>query len=243
MKIKLLICPWIFATEAGEECAIDSREREILMFLAVIIAWKGRKATNWLHYINNIFLFSKVANIALFLRADALVGIVYLLITLAITVIVPEPVYTGPEKVTYYQGSELFEELGKDRKSIFVIQFYTTWSPDCKHVTPVFAQLSERFSLPNLRFGKLDIGRWPKEAERFRVSAHPTSRQLPTICIFKDAKELKRRPIVNDKMRAVPFVFNEDNCIFEFDLLNVYKECLDRLSAKEKKEIESKKEK
>ncbi|VDK55603.1 unnamed protein product [Cylicostephanus goldi] len=102
------ICPWIFVTEAGEECAIDSREREILMFLAVIIAWKGRKATNWLHYINNIFLFSKVANIALFLRADALVGIVFLLITVAITVIVPEPVYTGPEKVTYYQGAELF---------------------------------------------------------------------------------------------------------------------------------------
>ncbi|VDM84743.1 unnamed protein product, partial [Strongylus vulgaris] len=197
------------------------------MFLAVIIAWKGRKATNWLHYINNVFLFSKVANIALFLRADPLVGIIYLLITAgklylgmtsslimilafsAITVIVPEPVYTGPEKITYYQGTELFEELDKDRKSIFVIQFYTTWSPDCKHVTPVFAKLSDRFSLPNLRFGKLDIGRWPKEAERFRVNAHPTSRQLPTICVFKDAKELKRRPLVNDKMRAIPFVFNE----------------------------------
>ncbi|EPB67171.1 hypothetical protein ANCCEY_13737 [Ancylostoma ceylanicum] len=36
------------------------------------------------------------------------------------------------------------EELDKDRKSFFVIQFYTTWSPDCKHVTPVFAQLSDR---------------------------------------------------------------------------------------------------
>ncbi|RCN30928.1 thioredoxin [Ancylostoma caninum] len=230
------LCPWIFAVE-GEECAIDSREREILMFLAVIIAWKGRKATNWLHYINNVFLFSKIANIALFLRADALVGIIYLLIVVAITVVVPEPVYTGPENVTYFQGSELFEELDKDRKSFFVIQFYTTWSPDCKHVTPVFAQLSDRFSLPNLRFGKLDVGRWPKEAERFRVNAHPTSRQLPTICVFRDAKELKRRPLVNESRRAIPFVFNQDNCILEFDLLNIHKECLERLSAKERKEI------
>ncbi|PIO74134.1 thioredoxin [Teladorsagia circumcincta] len=101
------------------------------------------------------------------------------------------------------------EELDRDRKSIFVIQFYTTWSPDCKHATPVFAQLSERFSLPNLRFGKLDVGRWPKEAERFRVNAHPTSRQLPTICVFKDAKEIKRRPLVNEKRRAIPFVFSQ----------------------------------
>ncbi|VDL83407.1 unnamed protein product [Nippostrongylus brasiliensis] len=235
-----VICPWIFVADDGK-CEIDSREREILMFLAVVIAWKGRKATNWLHYINNIFLFSKVANVMLFLRADALVGIIYLLIVVAITVVVPEPIYSGPEKVTYYQGSELFEELDKDRKSFFIIQFYTTWSPDCRHVTPVFAQLSERFSLPNLRFGKLDVGRWPKEAERFRVNAHPTSRQLPTICVFRDAKELKRRPIVSEKRRAIPFVFNQDNCILEFDLLNLHKECLDRLSAKDRKQVEEEK--
>ncbi|VDP34941.1 unnamed protein product [Heligmosomoides polygyrus] len=219
-------------------CPSFQREREILVFLAVVIAWKGRKATNWLHYINNVFLFSKIANIMLFLRADPLVGVIYVLLVVAVTVIVPEPVYSGPEKVTYFQGSELFEELDRDRKSIFIIQFYTTWSPDCKHATPVFAQLSEKFSLPNLRFGKLDIGRWPKEAERFRVNAHPTSRQLPTICVFKDAKEIKRRPLVNEKRRAIPFVFNQDNCILDFDLMNMYKECKERLSSKTRKEVE-----
>ncbi|KAK6012237.1 hypothetical protein OSTOST_22618, partial [Ostertagia ostertagi] len=131
--------------------------------------------------------------------------------------------------------------------------------------TPVFAQLSERFhnaeregkttllstkgyllyacrfSLPNLRFGKLDVGRWPKEAERFRVNAHPTSRQLPTICVFKDAKEIKRRPLVNEKRRAIPFVFSQDNCILDFDLLNIHKECLERLSSKDRREIEEEK--
>ncbi|XGW17168.1 hypothetical protein V3C99_002072, partial [Haemonchus contortus] len=234
------ICQWFFVSEDGE-CALDSREREILIFLAVVIAWKGRKATNYLHYINNIFLFSKIANIALFLRADAFIGVIYLLIVVVVTVLVPEPIYSGPEKITYFQGVELFDELNKDRKSIFIIQFYTTWSPECKHATPVFAQLSERFSLPNLRFGKLDVGRWPKEAERFRVNAHPTSRQLPTICVFKDAKEIKRRPLVNEKRRAIPFVFNQDNCIRDFDLLNMHKECLDGLSSKDRREIEEEK--
>ncbi|KAE9418460.1 hypothetical protein Angca_009776 [Angiostrongylus cantonensis] len=228
------ICPWIFAGD--KECTIDSREREILVFLAVIIAWKGRKATNWLHYINNIFLFSKIANIALFFRADALTGILYLMAVVVVTVLVPEPVYSGPEKITYFQGSELFEELDRDRKSVFVIQFYTSWSPDCRHVNPVFAQLSERFNLPNLRFGKLDVGRWPKEADRFRVNAHPTSRQLPTICVFKDVKELKRRPLVSEKRRAIPFVFNQENCILDFDLLNIYNDCLERLSTKDTRE-------
>ncbi|VDM59228.1 unnamed protein product [Angiostrongylus costaricensis] len=200
------ICPWIFTGD--KECGIDPREREILVFLAVIIAWKGRKATNWLHYINNIFLFSKIANIALFFRADALTGILYLMAVVVVTILAPEPVYSGPEKITYFQGSELFQELDRDRK----------------------------FNLPNLRFGKLDVGRWPKEADRFRVNAHPTSRQLPTICVFKDAKELKRRPLVSEKRRAIPFVFTQENCILDFDLLNIYNECLERLSTKDRRE-------
>uniref|UniRef100_A0A1I7XR38 Thioredoxin domain-containing protein n=1 Tax=Heterorhabditis bacteriophora TaxID=37862 RepID=A0A1I7XR38_HETBA len=235
------LCIWIFEYEG--ECGIDSREREILMFLAVIIAWKGRKATNWLHYINNIFLFSKVANIFLFLTADPLIGICYILACTVISVVFPEPMYNGPEKITYFQGTELFENIDKDRRCIWIIQFYSTWSPDCKHVTPVFAELSERFSLPNLRFGKLDVGRWPKEAERFRVNAHPTSRQLPTICVFKDAKELRRRPLVNEKRRAIPFVFTQENCILEFDLMNMYNDCKERLSSKEKQEVEDIKKK
>uniref|UniRef100_A0A0K0DB79 Thioredoxin domain-containing protein n=1 Tax=Angiostrongylus cantonensis TaxID=6313 RepID=A0A0K0DB79_ANGCA len=205
------------------------REREILVFLAVIIAWKGRKATNWLHYINNIFLFSKIANIALFFRADALTGILYLM---AVVGTFSFWVYTLARR-----RSHIFkEELDRDRKSVFVIQFYTSWSPDCRHVNPVFAQLSERFNLPNLRFGKLDVGRWPKEADRFRVNAHPTSRQLPTICVFKDVKELKRRPLVSEKRRAIPFVFNQENCILDFDLLNIYNDCLERLSTKDTRE-------
>ncbi|KJH46960.1 thioredoxin [Dictyocaulus viviparus] len=229
------ICPWIFTTD--DKCAIDNREHEILMFLAVIIAWKGRKATNWLHYINNVFLFSKLANIALFLRADMLVGTLYLMIVAVVTIVVPEPIYSGQENITYFQGPELFEELERDRKSFFIIQFYTTWSPDCRHISPVFAQLSERFALPNLRFGKLDVGRWPKEADRFRINAHPTSRQLPTICVFRDGKELKRRPLVSEKRRAIPFIFTQENCILDFDLLNIHKGCVERLSSNNKKEV------
>ncbi|CAI5445434.1 unnamed protein product [Caenorhabditis angaria] len=227
------LCDYVFSLEHGDVCEIDPREREILMFLLVIIVWKGRKATNWMHYVSNIFLFSKVAGLFLFVRADVLPAIIYVLICLIVTVMFPEPLYDGPEQVTYFQGEQLFEELTKNRNTVWVIQFFTTWSPECKHVTPVFAKLSEKYTLPNLRFGKLDIGRWSKEGERFRVNSHPMSRQLPTICVFKDAKETSRRPLVNESRRAVPFVFSEENCVLAFDLQNLYKEQQSKKSAKQ----------
>uniref|UniRef100_A0A1I7TEL8 Thioredoxin domain-containing protein n=1 Tax=Caenorhabditis tropicalis TaxID=1561998 RepID=A0A1I7TEL8_9PELO len=126
-----------------------------------------------------------IAGMFLFIRADILAGTIYILACLIITVLFPEPAYNGPEQVTYFQGSQLFEELTRNRNTIWIIQFFTTWSPECKHTSPVFAELSQKYTLPNMKFGKLDIGRWSNEGERFRVNAHPMSRQLPTICVFK----------------------------------------------------------
>jgi hypothetical protein len=101
----------------------------------------------------------------------------------------------------------------------------------------------------------LDIGRWPKEAERFRVNCAATSRQLPTISAFRDGSEFRRRPIIGARQRAVPFVFTEvcdllrfsanqvaslqENCIFEFDLNNLYAECKENLNRSERRELGS----
>jgi hypothetical protein len=66
-----------------------------------------------------------------------------------------------------------------------------------------------RYTLPNLRFGKLDVGRYSKEAEHFRINNHPMSKQLPSISLFKNGTQVDRRPAVGDNNRAVPFLFTE----------------------------------
>jgi len=231
------ICALLLTDDA--QCqGFDRREHETLVFLGVIIFWKNRKATNWLHYLSNVFLFSKLANGYLMMRADPLIGVIYLVLCIVITVLFPQPAYTGPEKVTYFQGAELQDQLNKHKHTTWIIQFYTTWSPECRHVVPVFAKLSDRFTLPNLRFGKLDIGRWPKEAEHFCINAHATSRQLPTISVFRDGVEVRRRPIIGTRQRAVPFVFTEENCIFEFDLNNLHSECKQNLNRNERQQLQ-----
>lgn len=53
-----------------------------MVFLAIMVFYKNRKAANWMHCLANMFLFCKIANIFLFLRADLIAGIVYVFICL-----------------------------------------------------------------------------------------------------------------------------------------------------------------
>lgn len=51
-----------------------------------------------------------------------------------------------------------------------------------------------RYALENLKFGKVDIGRHPDAGAKYHVSDASTSKQLPTLILFKEGKEIQRRP-------------------------------------------------
>lgn len=124
----------------------------------------------------------------------------------------PEPTYTGPENVVYFRtANSLDEELERDKRVVWAITFYTTWNPACVNFAPIFAQISNEYKLENLKFGKVDIGRLPEIGEKYHVSDSSLSRQLPTIILFKNAKEVCRRPFADNKGKLVKFFFSEDN--------------------------------
>lgn len=66
-----------------------------------------------------------------------------------------------------------------------------------------------RYTLPNLQFVKLDVGRYPKEGERFRINTHVLSKQLPSISVIRHGKQVNRRPTIGSNQRAIPFKFTE----------------------------------
>lgn len=236
IKMNPFLCSSLFRVER-DQCVVDRRESETLVFLGIMIVWRKRKAVNWLHYLSSVFLYSKLANLYLFSRLDVLVGTLYSFIILACAVFCPEPVFKGNEVITYFEGSELHDEIEKHKNTTWLVQFYTTWSAESKHVSPVFSALSEKYHLPNLRFAKLDIGRFPKEAERFRINIHPASKQLPTISLFENGKEVLRRPMIRNK-RALPYVFTENNIVLDYDLNNIYNECKGNLSKRQKQSLQ-----
>lgn len=71
-----------------------------------------------------------------------------------------------------------------------------------------------RYSLDNLKFGKVDVGRYPELAKKYYIDDSSFSRQLPTVIVFKNGEEHIRRPSIDSKGRLQKFIFSEVTFIF-----------------------------
>ncbi|XP_017547570.1 thioredoxin-related transmembrane protein 2-A [Pygocentrus nattereri] len=204
--------------EDGNSCDFDWREVEILMFLSAIVMMKNRRAITLEQHIGNIFLFSKVANVVLFFRVDLRFGLLYITLCVVFLITCKPPIYMGPEYIKYFSDKTIDEELERDSRIMWLVEFYANWSPECQCFAPVFADLSLKYNCSGLKFGKIDIGRYASVAERYKVSPSPLSKQLPSLLLLQGGREIMRRPQVDKKGRAVSWSFTEENIIREFNL-------------------------
>lgn len=228
------ICSYLFAAtkkESESECELDSRETEILFFLAIVVMMRTRKAgsVTMINYLTSSFLYTKVANLILWAYADYLYGMIFAVIFILTALILPEPTYAGPENVTYFRtATALDDELQQQKEKqqvVWLVCFYCVWQPSCVNFAPIFSELSADYHLDNLRFGKIDVGRFPDTGKKHYVSDSPMSRQLPTVILFKNGQEVLRRPCADAKGKLQKFFFSKDNLKAAFNLNTLYKEC------------------
>jgi len=93
-----------------------------------------------------------------------------------------------------------------------------------------------------LRFGKIDVGRYAEVAKEYHINTSSLSRQLPTIIMFQEGKELGRVPaIVSGKVQK--FFFKEEDIVAAFDLNNLYAKCKEDKKFVPTRPEEAKKEK
>lgn len=223
-----VVCSYLFPPEDNGECELDSRETEILFFLVIVVMIRTRKAgsVTMINYLTSSFIYTKIANLILWCYNDVKLGIAFGAIFILCAMLLPEPTYAGPENVTYFRTpTGLDDELERDKRVNWIITFYTVWNPACVNFAPIFSQLSSEYNLENLRFGKVDVGRFPDTGKKYHVSDSSFSRQLPTIILFRNGKEVIRRPHADTKGKLVKFFFSEDNIRAAFDLPFLYKEC------------------
>lgn len=224
-----VVCSYLLPVDAATgDCELDSRETEILFFLIIVIMIRTRKAgsVTMINYLTSSFIYTKVANVILWFYNDPRFGIGFGAIAILLAMLLPEPTYQGPENVTYFRTQTgLEDELARDKRISWIITFYTVWNPACVNFAPIFSQLSSEYNLENLRFGKMDVGRFPDAGKKFHVSDSSFSKQLPTIILFRNGVEVLRRPHADSKGKLVKFFFTEDNIRAAFDLNFLYKEC------------------
>ncbi|GIX73071.1 thioredoxin-related transmembrane protein 2 homolog [Caerostris extrusa] len=203
-------------------CELEFKETEILIFLVVIVLLRTKKrgAVQMIPYLSSLCMYAKLANIALFFYSDPRLGVVYAVLCLIHLLLLPEPTYEGPENVIYFTGANLEEELKRDSRVTWLVTFYTVWNSNCVNFAPIFAEMSVKYGLDNLKFGKLDATRYPEVAE-------------------KNGKEVSRRPTVDSRCQLIKFFFSEENLTAAFDLNNLYQECKNNPIKKYKKEENS----
>jgi hypothetical protein len=158
------ICAFVF----DGECAFEGRETEILFFMLLIVMARARKtgSMTMVAYLTNSFMYCKVANCALWFFVFKPYGLLYMFFFLSeslytkllfynstynvlfckITVqglLLPQPTYKGPKKVVYFRDGKTFkDEIARDKKIIWLVEFYTAWNPACVNFAPIFAELS-----------------------------------------------------------------------------------------------------
>ncbi|XP_027043642.1 thioredoxin-related transmembrane protein 2 homolog [Pocillopora damicornis] len=214
----------------------SARDFELLSFLVIVLAVKNRKwkPASWQEIASMVFLFSKIANFVLFARSDLRLGLIYLIICIVLFLLFPEPSYSGPDEVFFFRGPALDDALRDNPSVTWLIEFYAPWCPPCVRFAPTFAELSLRYNHSHLRFGKLDVGKYPIVAEKHRVDGSAISKQLPSLILFEGGKETKRRPLVDRRGVITPYTFTEVNIERDFKLTELKKSAEDRQKLEEK---------
>jgi len=230
------ICTYSVNKE-GDTCSLSWKECETFIFLLVVTAFKNRQAISVEQVVLNTLMFTKIVNVVLFYQVDYRLAFIYSLLCIVRIWIYRNDFVEGNEITTYFNGNTLEEELENNPSVTWVILFFTTWSPKCNAVMPVFAGLSEQFSKPFLKFGKLDVGKYPDAGLKYGVKASTTSIQLPTIIVFENGKMTNWRPAIGNKKTLIKYVFSEERIVEDFALHKLKQDAID----KEKKSSKSNK--
>uniref|UniRef100_A0A2P2HX26 Thioredoxin-related transmembrane protein 2 homolog n=1 Tax=Hirondellea gigas TaxID=1518452 RepID=A0A2P2HX26_9CRUS len=234
MTAKLVepICQLLFPI--GTAAELTMWETEVLFFLIIVVMFRTRRsgARTAVAYITTATFYAKTCNMILWFTADPAMGIIYTIGLFIHFLLVGEPVYTGPEVVTYFQGCAALDEAIENNKhdgTVWLIAFYAAWATQCTMLAPIFSKISLDYTLPNLKFGKVDIGRYPDVARRYNINDSPLSLQLPSISLYREGKILLRRPTLDSNKKFLRFFFTEDNITAAYDLNTIYLDCKKRL--------------
>lgn len=222
-------------TKDGDVCTFEWREGEVYMFLMCFVMIKNRSAVSLQQMIETFLTFSKLVNTVLFYRADPRLGFVYVLLCFLSLWIFPDVFTEGPEEILYLSDKTLDEVMRENSSVVWVIEFFTTWSPQCHAVAPVFLDLAKEFATDYLRFAKLDAGSYPAAASKYGINTSTLSRQLPTIVVFENMKPVNWRPMKGKNNKIIKYSFTEENVIRDFGMSILYEESMKKIAKRKKK--------
>lgn len=189
---------------------------------------------NLVNGLKSLLYYAHIANALLWGFHDEWYGITFCVVSILSALILPEPSIPWRGYVQHFRTENALDvELERDKRVNWLVTFDTASNPAYAQFALIFAELSNDYQLKNLRFGKMDVGRFPLAGlEKYNVSAF-NRQQMPTVALFRNGKEISRRPHVDDR-GIQTFSFSKDNLRAAFDLSALHKECQKKSARKNK---------
>jgi thiol-disulfide isomerase/thioredoxin len=223
-----------------------TKEDGILLTLAVITIIKWRKSCTIDHFFAEVFWLAKIAEISLYFFVDFAVCLYYVLACTMLYLFFRTPKYDGPNKMVRIKSQEHFEELVLSKKpsmsdsryqeardknrndnkdmsemNMWLVLFFADWAETCVFTKPIWAEYSIKYSTKKMRFAEVDVANQKELADEYTINTSVMSRQLPTLIMFEDGKEVLRFPPIDDKTGKVGKVLKYDKIevakFFELD--------------------------
>ena len=179
-------------TDESELSTLKDLELKSLGVFGFIMIIRLIRIESWLGY----FIFGlKLAHIimcGLMFQYDIIWAVCFGILAVIIHFGIEPPFFEVTKRVASL-SDYLVEPYIKTVPECYIL-FYTTWENICVSVTPVFLDISEKYSSNDRLFARFDIGRSkPEFEEKYKVSArNGTLKQIPTIIHYKDGKEVNR---------------------------------------------------
>lgn len=146
-------------------------------------------------FLSDMSFYLRAMSCFVLVCADWRRGVYLLLWNLLSFLLLPQQRYAGPSKVELLNPASLDRQaMSESSKETWLVMLTAPWSSKSRHAQHTFAELSQEYSSNNLRFGELEVSRWPKVAVKFDVNIESIPHQLPSFLLFQRGKVVKRLP-------------------------------------------------
>mmetsp|Transcript_26953 Transcript_26953/g.43379 ORF Transcript_26953/g.43379 Transcript_26953/m.43379 type:complete len:208 (+) Transcript_26953:210-833(+) len=189
------------------------------MTLGVYMIVKYRRAPTIESFISTFFLYAKAAVVLAAYLLDTRIFVWYLIIYGVMLLTLQLPTFNWGEDVEVFNPPNLASYILKGQEKVtWVVFFYAPWNQGCADFVPTFSDIADKYKSNSLRFGKVDVARFPELAEQFNIETDVNSVQLPTIILFEKCEEHSRLPPMNSENKPIQTLIDHAGTIAYFQL-------------------------
>lgn len=95
-------------------------------------------------------------------------------------------------------SENVFEEEIKNKKGVYLVDFYATWCGPCMMLAPVLDEISN--SRAGYNIVKVDVDQNPHLSNELKIDT------IPTICIYKDGKLMEKQVGFKNKEQIIELI-------------------------------------